>query len=237
MKSCSKCKIEYDLIFFNKDKSSKDGYRSNCKYCSKKYREDNKESILQYKLKNKDKIKEYQKGIVYDPIKKREYYLNNIELIKLKSSVNYLLNKDKKIKYQQEYYKNNRDKIYKYLSDKRENDNLYNLTVNVRNLINNSFYNEGYSKSSKTQEILGCSFIEFKEYLELKFENWMNWENKGIYNGEFNFGWDIDHIIPLSSSISVEDIVKLNHYTNLQPLCSKVNREVKRDKILIEFKK
>ena len=57
----------------------------------------------------------------------------------------------------------------------------------------------------------------------------MSWNNKGLYNGEFNFGWDIDHIIPLSSGKTEEDIIKLNHYTNLQPLCSRINRDIKKD--------
>jgi hypothetical protein len=85
------------------------------------------------------------------------------------------------------------------------------------------------SKKSKSIEILGCSFEEFKLYLESKFEPWMTWENKGLYNGELNYGWDIDHIIPISSATTEEEIIKLNHYTNLQPLCSKVNRDIKKD--------
>jgi len=28
-----------------------------------------------------------------------------------------------------------------------------------------------------------------------------------------------------------EDVIKLNHYTNLQPLCSKINRDIKRGNI------
>ena len=68
-----------------------------------------------------------------------------------------------------------------------------------------------------------------KLYLENKFEPWMNWDNRGLYNGEFNYGWDIDHIIPISSAESEEDLIHLNHYTNLQPLCSKVNRDIKRN--------
>ena len=60
----------------------------------------------------------------------------------------------------------------------------------------------------------------------------MTWENKSKYNGEFNYGWDIDHIIPLSTAKTEEDIIKLNHYTNLQPLCSKINRHIKSDKII-----
>ena len=57
----------------------------------------------------------------------------------------------------------------------------------------------------------------------------MNWENYGLYNGEDNYGWDLDHIIPLSSAKSEEEVIQLNHYTNLQPLCSKVNRFIKKD--------
>ena len=59
----------------------------------------------------------------------------------------------------------------------------------------------------------------------------MTWENYGLYNGELNYGWDIDHIIPQSYGNTEEEIIKLNHYTNLQPLCSKVNRDIKRNLI------
>ena len=57
----------------------------------------------------------------------------------------------------------------------------------------------------------------------------MSWDNYGLYNGTLNYGWDIDHIIPVSSCNSEEDLIRLNHYTNLQPLCSKVNRDIKRN--------
>jgi HNH endonuclease len=60
----------------------------------------------------------------------------------------------------------------------------------------------------------------------------MNWENRGLYNGDFNYGWDIDHIIPISSAKTEEEIYKLNHFTNLQPLCSKYNRDLKSNNII-----
>jgi len=63
----------------------------------------------------------------------------------------------------------------------------------------------------------------------------MNWENYGKYNGEYNFGWDIDHIEPLfpeGHNRTEEDILRLNHYTNLQPLCSRVNRYDKKNIII-----
>ena len=59
----------------------------------------------------------------------------------------------------------------------------------------------------------------------------MTWENRGLYNGELYYGWDIDHKIPLSSATTEDDVIKLNHFTNLQPLCSKINRDIKKDKI------
>ena len=70
--------------------------------------------------------------------------------------------------------------------------------------------------------------------MESKFEPWMNWSNRGNWNGnpkKMNTAWDIDHIIPLSSATNEDEIIKLNHYTNLQPLCSYINRHVKRNKI------
>lgn len=57
----------------------------------------------------------------------------------------------------------------------------------------------------------------------------MTWDNYGLYNGEPNYGWDIDHIIPTTTAFSEEELLKLNHYTNLQPLCSYINRVIKRD--------
>ena len=61
----------------------------------------------------------------------------------------------------------------------------------------------------------------------------MTWENRGKYNGEFEHGWDLDHIIPISSGNTEEEILKLNHFTNFSPLCSKVNRDIKKDRIEI----
>ena len=111
---------------------------------------------------------------------------------------------------------------------KNSRNPLYNLIVSIRCSISNNFRCGGFTKSKRTENILGCTFFEFKIYIESKFELWMNWDNKGLYNGEFNYGWDIDHITPSSSAKTLEDVIKLNHYTNLQPLCSKINRDIKR---------
>jgi len=80
-------------------------------------------------------------------------------------------------------------------------------------------------KNVRTEFILGCSFEDFKLYIERKFENWMSWENNGVYTGNYNETWQLDHIIPISQAKSEEEIMKLNHYTNFRPLCSRKNLE------------
>lgn len=135
--------------------------------------------------------------------------------------------------YDIKYYSQNKEKINSYNIQRRkyryENDYLFRLRHNIRSSIKISIKKSGYLKKSKSSDILGCSYEFFKQYLESKFKPWMSWDNYGKYNGQFNFGWDIDHIIPISSAKTEEEVIKLNHYTNLQPLCSKVNREIKRD--------
>ena len=113
--------------------------------------------------------------------------------------------------------------------ERRLIDPLYKLKINLRNLIGNSLRVKNYIKISKTQEILGCTYEEFMIHLESKFESWMSWDNRGLYNGKLNYGWDIDHIKPLASATCEADIIKLNHYTNLKPLCSYTNRYIKKD--------
>ena len=124
-----------------------------------------------------------------------------------------------------------RDKEYEQKKIRLKNDPLFKLTCSIRGLISISFRNNGYGKKSRTYKILGCTYDEFKLQIESQWEEWMNWDNYGKYNGEERYGWDFDHIIPISSGKCEEDIIRLNHHTNIQPLCSYVNRYVKKDKI------
>jgi hypothetical protein len=54
-------------------------------------------------------------------------------------------------------------------------------------------------------------------------EPWMNNENYGPYKPGGKRTWNIDHKIPLSTAKNEQDVLRLNHYTNLRPLCSKEN--------------
>ena len=166
---------------------------------------------------------------------KKEYYLKNKDNIKDKSKKHYSINKENKLIYQKEYNSINKEEINKkrniYYKEKRK-DGIFRLKHNIKSLIKNSINRNGYKKNSNTNIILGCSYEEFISHIESLFKDWMTWENYGRYNGDFDYGWDIDHIIPISSIKTELDLLELNNHKNLQPLCSKINRDIKRNKIL-----
>ena len=58
-------------------------------------------------------------------------------------------------------------------------------------------------------------YVELKEHMERQFIKGMNWENRDQ--------WHIDHIIPLATAQCEDDVIRLNHYTNLQPLWAEDN--------------
>ena len=153
---------------------------------------------------------------------------------KEKASKYYQQNKEEIKNRVKQYRQNNKDLRNKNERLKKKNDNLYRVKCRLRTAVCQSFQYVGKKKNTKTEKILGLAYADFKKYIESQFEDWMNWENYGKYNGDFNYGWDLDHIIPLSSAKTEQEIIKLNHYTNIQPLCSKVNRDIKKDKVSYE---
>lgn len=125
----------------------------------------------------------------------------------------------------------NYQNIYNGLKHKivRKQTHQERFKQNVMSSIMNSIRKTGHKKKGTIPEILGCSLDEFIVYNESKFSPWMTWENYGKYNSEFNYGWDLDHIKPSVSAINESEAFQLNHYSNFQPLCSKINREIKRN--------
>jgi hypothetical protein len=213
---------------------------------SKKWRDDNKEKRREVNKKwyqdNKEKIKEKRREV------SKKWYQDNKEKILLESKKWREDNKEKIREISKKWYQDNKEKVKekakKWRDDnkekrreihrewqkiKRESDPLFKLKDNLRRRIAMSITSKGHKKKTKTMEILGIDFVSFKQYIENQFEPWMNWDNYGKYMRDtFNHGWDIDHIIPSSSATTEEEIIKLNHYTNLRPLCSKINRDVKK---------
>ena len=205
-------------------------------------KEQKKQYQKEYYLKTLERRKEYYiKNKEYRNQYEKEKYLKNKEKRKEYKRKYNLINSEKKKLYQKEYNKNkpltSKEKDKKWKRDKYKNNSLFKLITDTRNNINKYFRNNNIVKNIKTQEILGCTFEEFKMHLESLFESWMNWDNHGDPKDgilELNKTWDIDHIIPISSAKTENDIIRLNHYTNLRPLCSYINRHIKRN--LIDYK-
>jgi hypothetical protein len=162
---------------------------------------------------------------------KRQKYLeaNKVKIAEQKKDY-YKVNKNDMLSNQKEWREANKERQTKFRSDKLKNNNLHNIKCSIRTLIGNSFRCNRIKKLSKTELILGCSFEQLKQHIESQFESWMTWDNKGHWNGipnELNVAWDIDHIEPLINAKTESDLIRLNHYTNLRPLCSYTNRYVK----------
>lgn len=157
-----------------------------------------------YDTRNKNKeywrswhsaLKEANKKISRDS----EYRLLNRKVINERNKIYSLLDSETK-----------RGKRNKRERWKRSNNPLISMIIRSRCRITAFLNKNNYSKPSETQEMLGCDWSHLKAHLESKFTDGMSWENRGM--------WHIDHIIPLASAKSIEEVVKLCHYTNLQPL-------------------
>ena len=192
-KICSKCNIEKDVCNFHKWKYGPDGYKRICKECrnieSKTYYNNNDENI-------KLKVSNYRKD---NPDKVKE----------LKKRI-YERDKERILMVVKTYRENNRQKRNEYNKNRKIVDPIYNLKHLMNSRMRIFMKSQNITKKNKTFEIVGCSPKELKEHLENQFKNGMTWDNQGE--------WHIDHIIPLSSGNTEEEIIKLCHYTNLQPL-------------------
>jgi hypothetical protein len=125
---------------------------------------------------------------------------------------------------QKKYPQGKRD-YKKYQKKKYHEDIQYNVAQKFRRKVRQilKLFLKGKLKSTKDtyRDYLGCSIKEYKDYLESKFQEGMNWENYGVK------GWHMDHIIPVTKFdlTDPEEVKKCFHYTNTQPLWAKDNRK------------
>jgi hypothetical protein len=202
-KVCTKCLVEKKLSDFNKMSKVTCGVRSYCRECQKI-------ESKKYRLKNKEKIKEYNTKWNKE---NQEYYKKYFEEYYI---VNYEKEKERKLKWSRE----NKEYSNNYQKQRKKEDVLFRLMSDMRNSINRYLK----YKSQKTFDIVGCSPEFLKEHLETQFTDGMTWDNRSE--------WHIDHIIPLSSAKTGDELYKLCHYTNLQPLWAEDNLK-KSNKIIV----
>ncbi len=148
--------------------------------------------------------------------------LTNPTLTKEKLKKFYENNPEKR----QEYRKNYKSRKHEQRKERRNSDVIFNLLNRVRCRIWKYLTINNITKKNRTLDIVGCTPQELKEHLEKQFSEGMTWENR--------VEWHIDHIIPLSSAKKEEELYKLCHYTNLQPLWAVENMK-KGNKIVEPF--
>ena len=229
---CKECMKKVNTKYYNKNIEKIKKYRESKKDLNKVYMKDYYKNNLskrkEYKEKNveilKQKRKEYyekNKEIILESTKKRN--IQNIEKIQDYNKQYRENNLDSEKRRWKEYYEKNKNELIKKSSkktkEKRNTVILEKLKHNVRNRLLFYLKVKNIRKNSKTFDIIGCSPDSLKEHLEKQFTEDMAWENYGYY------GWHIDHIIPLSSAKTEEELYKLSHFTNLQPMWASDNRK------------
>jgi hypothetical protein len=128
-------------------------------------------------------------------------------------------NKNRMKQYWKEYADKNRERINERKRKREKTNNIARLRRVLRHRIYDSIKNNHGTKAYKTQQLIGCTVLELREYLKKQFKEGMTWENYGHKT------WHIDHIIPCASFdlTDPEQQKKCFHYTNLQPLWASEN--------------
>jgi len=176
--------------------------RPQCLCCKTQLRKDNKILVCR---KHRIKSPIVQK-------KHAQYRVENREIIRKQINAYAKLHREEKREYDKKYSRLNRIKkrpyYAKYQRNRRRSDILYKLKDRLRERIWSAF--KGRVKSKRTEELLGASIGVVKMHLEKQFKEGMTWNNHGK--------WHIDHIVPLALGKTKEEMEKLCHYKNLQPL-------------------
>ncbi len=215
-KICPKCSQPKDLEEFP---LLKNGKRVNCcKECKKKYsqlwnrihKEQVKKSSQAYYHTHKDKYKKYaQENITAirerhrqwyhkNKDKARKYYLENQERCKTNALRWNKENPTKCVEYRRRADQKPQRKLIKNISS-RIRDRVRELKIKIK---------------AGSYSNVGCSHTQLKQHIESLFQPGMTWDNHGLK------GWHIDHIKPISlfDLTKAEEILKANHFSNLQPL-------------------
>ena len=203
MKTCNLCKVEKPFSEFYKEKRNTiSGLRGDCKECCRK-RSFEKYTPVPQETKKTHKGYTEQQRMESNNESSKAYYRNNKEYVRA---------------YKSEWKKKRRlsDPVFRL-----KEAISANINFNIKKYLNQS-------KSYSTPEYIGCSFEQLFVHLSSQFVNGMNWGNYGLGKEK----WNIDHALPVSMAMTEDDLLILNHYTNLRPMWHDDNVK-KSNKILL----
>ena len=224
-KKCTKCGEIKILSEFHKRQASPNGLRPDCKDCARAWRKvyykNNTEKIKayaqSYNKSNREHISAYKKAYAkanVDKIKARKqaYAKANVEKIKVKNRTYYEANAER-LKANQKIYDRKRYRA----------DAVFRLKSSYRGAIKRGFRLTSDGKDICSLDCLGCSWDDFVGHIVAHFyDHPETGEKMTLENHRFD-GWHLDHITPLSKAETKEDVIRLSHYTNFQPLWAEEN--------------
>lgn len=240
-KTCSTCKETKPLAEYDKQKLGKFGVRGICNSCRReeyktvaedvcrKRREAytklkvenpellkaiNAEHSIRYKKERAIKYQENRKNaefLLKEAKRKREWTANNKERETNKV-------REWKKRNGLNYYRKNKEWITKnkvaYHKKREAIDPIYKLKIRLRKAINKAIRSNGFSKSSKTAQLLGVDF-------ETAYKTLTNGGTTSISNME------LDHIVPCAQANSEMEVIKLQHISNFRLITAEDNQSKK----------
>lgn len=220
--------------------NAKKSFISRCKPCYSIHR---KPSIEKYAKNNPDKIKannlrQGEKNRERNRVYAKEYHLKNRESGLEYRRQRYLTyNREEQLEKRRKWYRDNKQKhaenrtAYEEKNKDRlraarrkwENDRLrtdinYRLHKSLAWRVRSEL--KGIRrKTTRTEELIGCTIEELKVFIEIQLQEGMTWDNWATN------GWHIDHRIPISwFNLENENCRKLAFsYKNIQPLWGEDN--------------
>lgn len=212
MRKCSTCRELKATDEFSKNKRSKSGLDYSCKECNNKrsrnnYIKNRSNNLLRYKRNSRNYYNE-NKSAILD--RQKKYRQENKETIANREMLYRKENKEAIAKRSKIYRENNRPHTNEHRNKRYKTDPIFKIACNLRSRLYRFCISASMNKKFKTLDSTGLTATELKTYIESLFTKGMSWNNYGE--------WHIDHIKPLCTAKTIEDVYILNHYTNLQPL-------------------
>lgn len=94
-------------------------------------------------------------------------------------------------------------------------DPLFDMKLRFSGALHHAFRRLSLQKNTRSLSVVGLSWRDFAKHIENQFLPEMSWSNRDR--------WHLDHIVPLALAKTEQDVIDLNHYSNLRPLWAEAN--------------
>lgn len=143
----------------------------------------------------------------------RNYYWKNLERSRAMAAA-----RMKKLRQSKDYRAKHRLYWRKWDRLRRLTNPQHALRRSYRARLREGLKAAGATKTGSTVDLLGCSYQQFRQWLELQFTDGMTWDNYGTH-------WVVDHVVPIALfDLTDPTHAKVAfHFTNTQPMPKAAN--------------